>query len=201
MDPSHHPCLPYSAFDDVGTVLSALRDHDPALGAALDAARANLGMGMGMPSIPGNVITDFPDQLDGDIHAALRTRLVTQTTKPFWEQFQKLADHITAHGSLPKTQHGKGAAQVRTLLARASSSGLHDPRGNRALQALPGWFWRQPRWHFLHRHRRQFGAEGIESATGAITWTSSGIRTMLTTNAQRKSVASSRPTTAQAPLG
>lgn len=48
---------------------------------------------------------------------------------------------------------------------------------------------------------RQFAAEGIESATGAITWTSSGIRTMLTTNAQRKSVASSRPTTAQAPLG
>jgi hypothetical protein len=55
-----------------------------------------------MPSIPGNVITDFPDQLDGDFHTALRTRLVTQTTKPFWEQFQKLADHITAHGSLPK---------------------------------------------------------------------------------------------------
>jgi hypothetical protein len=39
---------------------------------------------------------------------------------------------------------------------------------------------------------RQFAAEGIESATGAITWTSSGIRTMLTTDAQRKSVASSR---------
>jgi hypothetical protein len=98
-DEDPETALPSSAFDDV---LSALRDHDPALGAALDAARANLGMGMGTPSIPGNVITDFPDQLDGDFHTALRTRLVTQTTKPFWEQFQKLADHITAHGSLPK---------------------------------------------------------------------------------------------------
>ena len=85
-----------------------------------------------------------------------------------------------------------------------------------ALQALPGWFWRQSRINQELRTRatamyeagisytdiaRQFAAEGIESATGAITWTSSGIRTMLTTNAQRKSVASSRPTTARATLG
>ncbi|MGR7027230.1 DEAD/DEAH box helicase family protein [Geodermatophilus sp. URMC 62] len=77
--------LSSSAFDDVCTVLYALREHDPALGAELDAARRQLGGETMTPRLPGKVIPDLTNRLDGNFHRALCTRLVTQTTKPFWE--------------------------------------------------------------------------------------------------------------------
>jgi predicted helicase len=199
--------LSSSAFDDVCTVLYALRDHDPALGAALDAARAQLGTGTATPSLPGNVIADLPDSLDGDFHTALCARLVTQTTKPFWEQFQQLGDYIAAHGDLPRP----GTAPELHRFVRAQRNrrrqGYMAPEEHTALEALLGWSWQAPRISEELKARaralreaglsytaiaRQFTAEGVESATGAITWTSSGIRTMLTTNKQREAVSRSR---------
>lgn len=199
--------LSSSAFDDVCTVLYALRDHDPALGVALDVARAELGMGTVTPSLPGNVIADLPDRLDGDFHAALCTRLVTQTTKPFWEHFRQLADYITAHGDLPKPSTAPELHRFVRTQRNRRRQGYMAPEEIAALDGLPGWSWKAPRISEEVKARaramreagisytdiaKQFAAENVESATGEITWTSSGIRTMLTTNKERKAVSSSR---------
>jgi superfamily II DNA or RNA helicase len=199
--------LSSSAFDDVCSVLFALRDHDPALGVALDAARAELGMGTVRPSLPGNVITDLPDRLDGDFHTALCTRLLTQTTKPFWEKLQQLADYITACGDLPGPRTAPDLHRFVKTQRNRRREGYMPSEQVAALEALPGWLWQAPRISEELRSRaramhdagmslidiaNQFAMEGVESASGPIAWKSSAIRSMLTTNEERTAIASSR---------
>ncbi|MCZ2826034.1 MULTISPECIES: DEAD/DEAH box helicase [unclassified Modestobacter] len=199
--------LSSSAFEDVCTVLQALRDHDPAFGAALDAARGQVGTRTMMPSLPGKVIADLPDRLDSDFHTALCTRLLAQTTRPFWEKLQLLADYITAHGDLPRPSASRELHQFIKTQRNRRNHGYMSPEDIAALESLPGWLWQSPRISGELRSRARamhdsgmslraianhFATEGVESASGPITWSSSAIRTMLSTNAERVAIASSR---------
>ncbi|KGH48620.1 hypothetical protein IN07_01260 [Modestobacter caceresii] len=199
--------LSSSAFDDVCTVLHALRDHDPAFGAALDAARGQVGTRRMTPSLPGKVIADLPDRLDGDFHTALCTRLLMQTTKPFWERLQQLADYISARGDLPGPSTAPELHQFVKTQRNRRRHGYMGSEELAALEALPGWLWQAPRISEELRSRARamrdaglslndianhFATEGVESASGPITWKSSAIRSMLTTNEERTAIASSR---------
>ncbi|MGR7027229.1 helicase associated domain-containing protein [Geodermatophilus sp. URMC 62] len=120
---------------------------------------------------------------------------------------QQLADYITAHGDLPRPSTAPELHRFVRAQRTRRRQGSMTPEEVAALDALPGWCWQAPRITDELRSRakdmheaglsytdiaKQFAAEGVESASGAITWTSSGIRTMLTTNEQRKAVSSSR---------
>lgn len=198
--------LASSAFADVCTVLSALRDHDPALGEALDNARKALSAGSGTPRLPGNVILDLPP-LAGDFHTALCTQLVRRTTRPFWEQLQRLADHIATHGKLPGSTTAIELNRFMRQQRQRRRQGKLTAEEIAALEALPGWLWQAPRFDEEVRSRAkamlqagmsrsaiaaQFNAEGIEGSSGDMVWTGTAINKLVTSYADRTQGATSR---------
>ena len=143
--------LASSEYRHVWAVLSALRDHDERMDAALTAKRIELGErevlgGSEQFSMPGMIDMLGPDEvLHGRMREALSLHLLTGATESWLTRYGKLKAYMQFTGVMPRhdyvTPQGDALGRFVQAQKAARAKGVLLPSREGLLEELPGWTW------------------------------------------------------------
>ncbi len=144
-DADGEAALDESAYQEIASVLRALRDHDAVLADELDAVRRDLGARpTSRVKFPSKVVLDLPLRLETAFSAAIEARLIRLTTASWDESFGQLTTYVQAEGDarVPKAYRTADGARLGTWVhtQRRNKDSLSAARRER-LEALDGWVW------------------------------------------------------------